>query len=93
MAIDASDVGAGSVLLQDDSDIDHPICYYSKKFNEHQRKYSTIGKECLPLILALQHFEDYLASSVSPIVIFIDHKIVSEYDQEIPQSQTADNPE
>ena len=48
-------------------------CYYSKKFNKHQRNYSTIKKECLSLILALQHFEVYLASSVAPIVIFTDH--------------------
>ena len=43
------------------------------KFNKHQRNYSTIEKECLSLILALQHFEVYLASSVAPIVIFSDH--------------------
>ena len=74
LAVDASDVGAGSVLLQvDDNGVDHPVCYYSKKFNKHQRNYSTIEKECLSLILALQHFEVYLASSVAPIVIFTDH--------------------
>ena len=73
MAVDASDVGASSVLLQDDNGIDHPFCYYSIKFNKHQRNYSTIVKECLSLILALQHFEVYLASSVAPIVIFTDH--------------------
>ena len=74
MAVDASDVGAGSVLLQeDDNGVDHPVCYYSKKFNTHQRNYSTIEKECLSLILALQHFEVYLTSSVAPIVIFTDH--------------------
>ena len=74
MAVDASDVGAGSVLLQeDDNGVDHPVCYFSKTFNKHQRYYSTIEKECLSLILALQHFEVYLASSVAPIVIFSDH--------------------
>ena len=74
LAVDASDVGAGSVLLQvDDNGVDHPVCYYSKKFNKHQRNYSTVEKECLSLILALQHFEVYLASSVAPIVIFTDH--------------------
>ena len=31
LAVDASDVGAGSVLLQeDDNGVDHPVCYYSK---------------------------------------------------------------
>ena len=74
MAVDASDVGAGSVLLQeDDNGVDHPVCYFSKKFNKHQRNYSTIEKECLSLILALQHFEVYLASSHAPIVVFSDH--------------------
>ena len=72
MAVDASD--AGSVLLQeDDNGVDHPVCYYSKKFNKHQRNYSTIENECLSLILALQHFDFYLASSVAPIVIFTDY--------------------
>ena len=43
MAMDASDVGAGSVLLQeDDTGVDHPVCYFSKKFDKHQRNYSTI---------------------------------------------------
>ena len=74
LAVDASDVGAGSVLLQeDDNGVDHPVCYFSKKFNKHQRNYSTIEKECLSLILALQHFEVYLASSHAPIVVFSDH--------------------
>ncbi|MDA3078826.1 RNA-directed DNA polymerase, partial [Campylobacter sp. JMF_06 NA1] len=34
LAVDASDVGAGAVLIQeDDNGIDHPVCYFSKKFN------------------------------------------------------------
>ena len=74
MAVEASDVGAGSVLLQeDDNGVDHPVCYFSKKFNKHLTNNSTIEKECISLILALQHFEVYLASSLAPIVIFSDH--------------------
>ena len=74
LAVNASDVGAGSVLLQgDDNGVDHPVCYYSEKFNKHQRNYTTIEKECLSLILALQHFEVYLASSVAPIVMYADY--------------------
>ena len=69
-----SDVGAGGVLLQeDDNDMDHPVCYFSKTFNKYQRNYSTVEKECLSLILALQHFEVYVTSSFSPIVVFSDH--------------------
>ena len=74
LAVDASDVGAGGVLLQeDDNGVDHPVCYFSKKFNKYQKNYSTVEKECLSLILALQHFEVYLTSSSSPIVAFSDH--------------------
>ena len=73
LAVAASDVGAGGVLLQeDDNGVDHPVCYFSKMFNKHQKNYSTVEKECLSLILALQHFEVYLSSS-SPIVVFSDH--------------------
>ena len=57
LEIDASRDGVGAVLLQeDDSGIDHLVSYFSKKFNVHQRNYSTIEKEALALVLALQHF-------------------------------------
>ena len=61
------------MLQQDDNGVDHPVCYFSKKFNKHQKNYSTVEKECLSLILALQHFEVYLTSSSSPIAVFSDH--------------------
>ena len=78
LAVDASDVGIGAVLLQEDNDgIDHPVCYFSKKFNKHQKNYSTIEKECLALILGIQQFEVYLTSSISPIVVFSDHNPLS----------------
>ena len=72
--MDASDVGVGAVLLQDDKNgVEHPVCYFSKKLNQHQRNYSTIEKECLALMLALQHFEVYVSSAPSPVVVFSDH--------------------
>ena len=60
-------------MQEDGNGVDHPVSYFSKKFNKHQKNYSTIEKECLSLILALQHFEVYLTSSPSPIVDFSDH--------------------
>ena len=78
LAVDASDVGIGAVLLQEDNNgVDHPVCYFSKKFNKHQKNYSTIEKECLALILEIQQFEVYLTSSTSPIVVFSDHNPLS----------------
>ena len=78
LAVDASDVGIGAVFLQEDNyGIDHPVCYFSKKFNKHQKNYSTIEKECLALILAIQQFEVYLTCSISPIVVFSDYNPLS----------------
>ena len=56
--IDASDIGVGGVLLQEDDDgIDHPVCYFSCKFDSHQCHYSTCEKEPLVLLLSLKHFD------------------------------------
>lgn len=74
LEVDASDVGVGAVLLQTDKNgVDHPVSYFSKKFNIHQVKYSTIEKETLALLLALQHFEVYVGSSNKPLIVYSDH--------------------
>ena len=44
-----------------------------RKFNKHQRNYSTIEKECLALVFALQHFEVYVSSTPVPLEVFSDH--------------------
>ena len=72
--VDASDVGAGAVITQRGNDeTDHPVSFYSKKFDKHQRNYSTIEKECLSLILALQHFDVYINVTLHPVIIYTDH--------------------
>jgi hypothetical protein len=74
LATDASDFGAGAILLQIGEDnIEHPVCYFSKKFNCHQKNYSTVEKETLALVLAIQHFEIYISSSSEPVVVYTDH--------------------
>lgn len=74
LSVDASNAGAGAVLLQEGDDgLDHPVSYYSKKFSRHQVIYSTIEKEALALVLALKHFEVYVGSSVAPVTVFTDH--------------------
>lgn len=76
--IDASAVGAGTVPLQSSSDgTDHPVCYYSRKFNQHQLNYSTVKKETLSLLLALHHFDVYVGSSAAPIQVFTDHNLLA----------------
>ena len=40
LIIDSSDVGTGSVLVQEASDgLDHPVSYFSKKFLKYQKNY------------------------------------------------------
>ena len=74
VAVDASDVGVGAVLIQEDSQgIDHPVSFFSKKLDKHQQKYSTIEKEALALVLALQHFEVYVTSDQFSLEVFTDH--------------------
>ena len=60
-------------MHEDGNGVDHPVSFFSKKFNKHQKNNSAIEKECLSLILALQHFEVYLTSSSSPTVVFSNH--------------------
>lgn len=74
VAVDASESGTGALLLQDGADgVEHPVSYFSKKFNRHQRVYSTIEKEALALVLTLSHFEVYVGSSTQPVIVYTDH--------------------
>ena len=60
--------------MQEDADgIDHPVCYFSRKLIKHQKKCSTIEKECLALLLSLQHFEVYLSACSSDVIVYTDH--------------------
>nr|XP_046250447.1 uncharacterized protein LOC124062051 isoform X4 [Scatophagus argus] len=77
LQVDASDVGAGAVLLQaGDDGMDRPVSFYSKKFNAYQLNYSVIEKETLALIWALQHFDVYVGSSI-PLTVYTDHNPIT----------------
>ena len=74
LTVDASDVGIGAALFQEHSDkVDRVVSYFSKKLTKCQQKYSTIEKECLALLLALQHFDVYLNVTLHPILVYTDH--------------------
>ena len=73
LAVDACDVGVGAVLMQDHDDILQPVAYFSRKLNKHQSRYSTIEKETLALVLAVQHFEIYLTNGTGEILVYTDH--------------------
>ena len=64
LSVDASDTGVGAMLTQfDESGHEHPVAYFSKKLDAHQKNYATIEKEALALLLALSHFEVYVTAS------------------------------
>ena len=74
MAVDASQVGVGAVLLQPDEDqVQRPVSYFSKKFTAAQRNYSVIEQELLAIILALQHFEVYVPAYGPKVTVLSDH--------------------
>ena len=52
--------------------MDHPVCYFSRKFNKCQANYATIEQEALAL-LCLQYFEVYIGSSALPVIVYTDH--------------------
>lgn len=61
LQVDASDIGAGMALLQkDDTGNLRPIAYHSKTFNQAERNYSAVERECYALILGLDKFAEYL---------------------------------
>lgn len=71
--VDASRVVAGALLLQEEEgDIDHPVCVFSRKFKHHQLNYSVVKKKTLALIWALQFIEVYVSSGSKPITLFTD---------------------
>ena len=68
---DASVIGVGEVLSQG-VNVNRPKAYFSRKLLPRERAYSTIGKECLALVLAVKQFKVYLLGK--PFVIQTDHK-------------------
>ena len=75
LQVDASGVGVGAVLLQPDpsTGVLHPVAYHSAKLKQHQRAYSTIEKEALALVSAIQKFDCYLHLAPHTTMVFSDH--------------------
>jgi len=71
LAVDASDLAIGATLFQVFDNEGHPICYFSKKLDKHQKSYSTVEKEALSLVLAVRAFSMYFGSKV--VIVYTDH--------------------
>ena len=68
---DASDLAIGAVLEQREDGKPYVVYYASKTLNEAQWNYTTIEKELLAVVYALDKFRAYLVGS--KIIIFTDH--------------------
>ena len=69
---DASNKGMGAVLLQEAEEKPFPVAYASKKFATREQAYSTIERECLAIIWAVQKFQTYLYGRT--FVLQTDHQ-------------------
>ena len=74
LAVDASAIGMGAVLMQvDDNEIDHTVSFYSKKLDKHQQNYSVVEKKVLSLLSTLRHYNVYLGSYPHVTIVYSDH--------------------
>src|SRR6266540_4309081 len=69
----ASDVGLGAVLMQeDDQEKDRVICYEAKTLLPAEKNYPITEKECLAIIWAMQKFKHFLGGG-QPFEVYTDH--------------------
>jgi hypothetical protein len=68
------DFATGAVLEQKGKDgLWHPVAFYSKSLNEHERNYKIYNKELLAIIRALEEYQHYLEGHDKPVEIWLDH--------------------
>ena len=75
ITVDASLVGLGAVLFQmNEQNKMRVISYNSKIPNTQEQKLSTLDREFLAIVYALQIYEFLIIGSPHPVYIFTDHK-------------------
>ncbi|CAL2256542.1 unnamed protein product [Prunus armeniaca] len=71
---DASNYALGAVLGQRKDKKPHVIYYASRTLNDAQLNYSTIEKELLAVMFALDKFRSYLLGT--KVIIYFDHAVL-----------------
>ncbi|KAL7277513.1 hypothetical protein ACG7TL_008434 [Trametes sanguinea] len=73
---DSSDFATGAVLSQlDPTDkLWHPVAFYSKSLNVHERNYEIYDKEMLAIIRALEEYRHHLEGHPEKVEIWSDHQ-------------------
>ena len=62
----------GSVLSQVQDNVEKPLAYASKTFNNHEQNYSTVEKELKSIVFSVQNFRSYLYGT--KFTIRTDHR-------------------
>ena len=75
ITVDASLIGSGAVLFQlNEQNKVKVISYNSRILNPQEQKFSTLDRELLGIVHALQNYEFLISGSPHPIHISTDHK-------------------
>jgi hypothetical protein len=71
VVVDASGLAYGGALMQEYSGLLHPVAYFSRLFDKHQCRYSTVEKECVALLHLVRVFSVYFGTE--KVIVFSDH--------------------
>ena len=70
---DASYSGIGCVLLQQYDGINHPICFYSRSLQSHEKNYSVGALEALAIVYAAKKLRQYVYDNPN-VIVQTDHR-------------------
>ena len=69
--MNASGVGIGAVLSQEDADgSDHPVAYYSWRLNLAETHHSVTEQVCLAVVEAIRHFRVYVSTARFRVIMY-----------------------
>ena len=69
---DSSGVGLGAVLLQIHDEMPFPVSYTSQQLSHSEQKFSTVERECLAILFAVQKFSNFLIGK--KFILEVDHR-------------------
>ncbi|CAJ0934458.1 unnamed protein product, partial [Ranitomeya imitator] len=74
--VDASEIGAGAVLSQRNSDgsLMKPCAFFSRKFSSSERNYDVGNRELLAMKWAFEEWRHWLEGAKHRVVVLTDHK-------------------